>query len=315
MFNYRSLLVALFLMSILPAAHAQMSLERIRQVTVFPFHVSNALDKSAENAWWSFREKLTESKRFMVASKNFMQAKDVFQPRGELKPADVLILGRLLAADALITTFVVDQKLSMRVYETKNGLTLWSGDLEFHPAIQISKQLNDSVKKLLYDFLASIPYQGHVVTDAMIGRPAYSEGERLLFKADIGLGTQVTVGDSAQLVNVIVDKIRPVFQEGSSLEVYAEGKVVNIDKNIITVQVTRRQEDVEIRSDALLRIPDELRRIKEMFGLDDSSDQTLSARVVWGTDGELTPEQKEKKPLVTSLAWLGNIALVLLLAF
>ncbi len=307
-------LVALSFFS-LPLAYAQLTHERVKRVTVFPIHTPKELDAAAENSWWEFREKLTESKRFFVASKNFMQAKDVFQSRGELQPADALILGRLLDADALIVTYVVDRKLSMRVYETKNGLTLWAGDIEMHPAIQVSKQLGDSVKKLLYDFLATIPYQGAVVTDSIIGRPSYSEGEKLLFKADIGVGTQITVGDNVQLIRILVDKIRPVFQDGSTLEVFAEGKVVNVDRQIITVQVIEKQDRIEIKDDNLVRVPDELRRIKEMFGLNENSDKTLSARTMYGDSVALTTKQKATKPLVTSLAWIGNVALILLLAF
>ncbi len=96
--------------------------ELMRRLVVFPIQADTAVSKEAESTWWDIREKLTESRRFLVASKNFMQAKDVFQPRAELQPADVLILGRLLDAHALITTFLVDKKLSMRVYETQNGM-------------------------------------------------------------------------------------------------------------------------------------------------------------------------------------------------
>lgn len=296
-------------------SQAQVLQEKIKNISVFPIHVSKELATAAENSWWNLREKITESKRFFVASKNFMQAKDVFQARGELQPADVLILGRLLDADALISTYVVDRQLNMRVYETKRGLTLWAGEIEMHPAIQVSKQLNDSVNKLLYDFLSSIPYHGYVVTDSLIGHPSYSEGEKLLFKSDIGLGTQISIGDTVQLVRVVIDKIRPIFQDGSSLEVYVEGKVIAVDRQIITVQVIHKQENAEIKNDALVRVPDELRRIKEMFGLNEpAADKSLSARAVWGSD-ELTVAQKEKKPLVTSLAWIGNLAVLLLLAF
>lgn len=307
---------AVFVLTLLFAYQSQGQIlqEGVKRISVFPFHVAKELESTAENSWWDLREKLTESKRFFVASKNFMQAKDVFQPRGELQPADVLILGRLLDADALISVYVIDRQLSMRVYETKRGFTLWSGDIEMHPTLQLSKQLTDSVRKLLYDFLSSIPYHGYVVVDSIIGRPSYSEGEKLLFKADIGLGTQITVGDTVQLVRVVVDKILPVFQGGATVEVYVEGKIISVDRQIITAQVTHRQENAEIKPEALLRVPDELRRIKEMYGLNESAEKSLSARVVWGPS-ELTTEQKEKKPLVTSLAWMANFALVLLLAF
>ena len=103
-------------------AEARFEHERIHRMVVFPFKVESAeadhdLPKLAEDTWWKTREKLTESKRFLVASRNFMQAKDVFQPRGELKPADALILGRLLDANALVTVFLEQRtRLILRVY-------------------------------------------------------------------------------------------------------------------------------------------------------------------------------------------------------
>lgn len=297
-------------------AHAEVLHERVRRVTVFPFKVEGAeLNQVAEKTWWDLREKLTESKRFLVASKNFMQAKDVFQPRGELQPADAIILGRLLDANALISTFVVGRKISMRVYETKNGLTLWQGDVELHPALTVSQQFPDAAKKLLFDFISSIPYQGFVVVDNLIGRPSYYEGERLLFKADVGAGTQVTVGDTAQLIRVKGYRLKPLFQEGATIEYFVEGKVVNVDRQIITVQVTRKQEGSEIHEDDLLRIPDELRRLKEIYGMHEDPSKNVAISSIKSDNDELTERQREKKPLVTSLSWIANLAIVLLLAF
>jgi hypothetical protein len=310
------LLLSLLLFIYALPAFAQFQHERIRRITVFPLKVDNKeVEKIAEDVWWDLRERLTESKRFLIASRNFMQAKDVFQPRGPLAPADAIILGRLLDANALVTSYLVDRHFSMRVYETKNGLTLWGGDIDLHPALPISKQLPDAARKLLYDFTASIPYQGFVVVDNLIGRPSYSEGEKLLFKADIGVGTQISVGDTVQLVRMKADKMRPVFQEGASLEVYVEGQVIQVDRQIITVQVVRRAErDNEIRADALVRVPDELRRLKEIYGLSESNDSGLRVNVL-ENEKELSAEEAIRKPLVTSLSWIGNLALVLLLAF
>jgi hypothetical protein len=296
-------------------AHAELTHERVRRVTVFPIKVDKELDKAADETWWDLRERLTESKRFLVASKNFMQSKDVFQPRGELQPADAIILGRLLDANALISTFVVDRKLSMRVYETKNGLTLWSADIELHPAIPVAKQLNDACRELLYDFTSSIPYQGAVIVDNLIGRATYSEGEKLLFKADVGAGTQISTGDAVQLIRIKPDRLKPLFQDGSTVEVYAEGVVVAVDRQIITAQITRKLGDVEIKADALVRIPDELRRLKEIYGMQEDPEKNIGVEIYQDSDDKLTDSQKKTKPLVTSLSWIGNMALILLLAF
>jgi hypothetical protein len=309
------ILISLCLFILSTSVHADVFHERVRRVTVFPLKVDADNQSVAESTWWDLREHLTESKRFLVASKNFMQAKDVFQSRDFLQPADALILGRLLDANALITTFLVQRKLSMRAYETKNGLILWEGDIELHPAVPVSKQLPDAARKLLYDFMASIPYQGFVSIDSMIGKAWYMEGERQFFKADIGLGTQVTVGDTAQLIRIKAEKFKPLFQEGSTIEVFAEGKVTQVDRNIITVQVSRKLPGEDIAADQLVRIPDELRRIKEIYGMHESSDKNIDIQYFSGPKDELTTKEKEVKPLIASLSWIGNIALILLLAF
>jgi hypothetical protein len=296
-------------------AHAEYEHERVRRVVVFPLQADAEFSKETEETWWRLREHLTESKRFMVASRNFMQSKDVFQPRAELKPADALILGRLLDANALITTFLVDHKLSMRVYETKNGLTLWATDLELHPSIPVSKQIEDGSLKLLNDLIFSIPYQGFVIVDPMIARASYSEGDKQFFKADIGLNTQVAVGDSAQLVRVQASNLNPIFQQGLNVDVYVEGTVVKVDRQIVTVQVTRKGPKVEIKADALVRIPDELKRMREAYGMTEDPLKNIGVEMYRTKDDELTDKQKDRKPLITSLAFIGNIAAILLLAF
>lgn len=296
-------------------ASAQYKHERLRRITVFPVKVDVEIDRVAEEAWWDMRERLSSSKKFLIASKNFMQAKDVFQPRGELSPADVVVLGRLLDADALISTFVVGRRASLRAFETKNGLTLWKGDIDLHPALPVSQQLPDAVKKLSQDFISSIPYQGAVIVDSLIGRPSYQDGERLFFKADVGAGTQISVGDTVQLIRVTADKLLPVFQQGSTIEVYVEGQVTKVDRQIITVQVTRRQDNADVVADALVRVPDELRRMREMYGMSESSDKNLGVEALVYETQPLTTKQKETKPLVTALSWISNLVVVFLVAF
>jgi hypothetical protein len=297
-------------------ARAQYEHQRLQRLSVFPISVDNKeLEKVAEEVWWDLRERLTESKRFLVASRNFMQAKDAFQPRSELYPADVVILGRLLDANAVVTSFLKERRFSMRVYESRNGFLLWSSDVDLHPAVPVSKQMPDIARKLIYDFVSSIPYQGFVITDPAVGRASYFEGERLLAKADVGVGTQVTVGDVVQLVEIKATQIKPIFQEGANVEVYAQGRVVSVDRQIITIHIERgAKEKIEIKQGALVRIPDELRRIREMYGLSSDRDTTMSLDRLAGEE-KISEEKMKQKPLVASLSWIGNLALILLLAF
>ncbi len=320
--SFKTALAALVILPaiLLPSAKALAKFEhqRIRRIVVFPFRVDPTdkdLSKVADETWWTAREKLTESKRFLVASRNFMTAKEVFQPRGELKPADALILGRLLDADALISVFLDDRTLNMRVYETTNGLTLWSGQVHLEPAIPLARQFSDATEKLLYEFLAAIPYQGYVIVDPLINHPTYVEGGNLMFKAEVGLNAQITKGESVQLIRVGAEATNPVFQAAENIEVYAEGAVTSVDRQIITVAVTRRQLGAEIKSGALVRIPDEMQRLQKAFGVQEDVTKNLAVELYKVDDDQPTDEQKKRQPLVTSLAFIGNLALVLLLAF
>jgi hypothetical protein len=114
---------------------------------------------------------------------------------------------------------------------------------------------------------------------------------------------------------VKADKLRPLFQEGAAVEVYVEGRVLQVDRQTITVQVTRRQEGQVIEAEALVRVPDELRRLREVYGLHESSEKHISSEDIKGEELALTQEQKDTKPLVVSLSWIGNLALLFLLAF
>lgn len=56
----------------------------IRRITVFPIKTESFLTEAAEEAWWKMRETLTENKRFLVASKNYLVQKDVSESGGTI---------------------------------------------------------------------------------------------------------------------------------------------------------------------------------------------------------------------------------------
>src|SRR4051812_42407301 len=75
----------------------------LRRIAVFP--IADANVSTGEEAWWQMRELLTKDQRFFVASRRFMVNRGVFQPRKLLKPADAIILSKILDAQALVVTF------------------------------------------------------------------------------------------------------------------------------------------------------------------------------------------------------------------
>jgi hypothetical protein len=298
-----------------PLAEAQTEHALVRRISVFPMKVSKEFATTADEAWWQVREVLTENQRFLVASRNFLVQRDVFQPRQELKPVDAVILGKLLDANALVTMYLEDRTLSMRVYEGEYGRLLWSHDFKLHPSVPISDQLIGAAKKLIYDFIASVPYQGFVVIDPMNRAATYLDGRRQLIKIYLGGGVQVAVDDVAQIIRIDHDSVRPLFVPETIPEVYAEGKVVELQDDHVIVEVTRAAKSTPIQEFALVRLPSEFKRLNDIYRLRDP----LKAPI--GTEyysPEVTPVQQEmaeRKPLVTALTFILNLATFLLIAF
>jgi hypothetical protein len=193
------ILLSLFIFVLIQSsAHAAIEHTLLRKLAVFP--IASANFSNSEDAWWQMRELLTKDQRFFVASRRFMMNRGVFQPRKDLKPADIIILSRILDAQAIVVTFVQDRALKMRVYEGVNGYRLWEGDAEFHPALPINDQIVRVSSQLVASFINSIPYQGYQMTDELIGKPVYEEGEEKLAKVHVGGQLKLEVGDQAQWI-------------------------------------------------------------------------------------------------------------------
>ncbi|MGE4131220.1 MAG: hypothetical protein AB7F86_06250 [Bdellovibrionales bacterium] len=287
----------------------------LRRLVVFPIKVPQEMAAVAEDTWWEMREVLTRDKRFLVASKNFLMQKDVYQARSVLQPADAIILGRLLDANALVTAWIDDRTVNMRVYEGEYGRPLWEYQLVLQPSLPPSEQLKPTILKLMQNFVASIPYHGFVIVDPLKGKPVYQEGRRLLVKAEIGANSESDVGDPVQLIRVYSDNLKPLFTHGASVEVFAEGRVVEKVGQNIVIELDRLNRQNVIGEGTLVRIPKELKRLQQTYALQD----TLKARIdpEFFSPGMTAAKQEESetKPLVASLVFVANLAAFLLLAF
>ncbi len=296
-------------------ASAQTNHTLIRRISVFPIKTAPELSGIAEEAWWELREALTRDKRFLVASKNFLMQKDVYQAREVLSPADAIILGKLLDANAMITTWIDDRTLNMRVYEGEYGRPLWEYQLALQPSLPIAEQLQPAVVKLVNDFIASIPYHGFVVIDPLKGRPVYQEGRRMLVKAEIGLNAEVDVGDPVQLIRVYSDHLKPLFTHGASIEVFAEGRVVEQNRETLVIELDRVNRAAAIEEGTMVRLPRELKRLQQYYSLQDSLKTKIDPEFF--SPGMTSAKQnvEETKPLISSLLFIANLAAFLLLAF
>jgi hypothetical protein len=297
------------------AASAQTMHTLIRRISVFPVKTAPELAPAADEAWWELRENLTRDKRVLVASKNFLMQKDVYQARAELSPADAIILGKLLDANALVTTWVDDRVLHMNVYEGEYGRPLWEHQLTLQPSLPVAEQLEPAVVKLVNDFISTIPYHGFVVTDPLKGRPVYQEGRRLLVKAEIGVNAEVDVGDPVQLIRVYSDHLKPLFTHGARIEVFAEGRVVEHTGANLLIELDRMNRATSVEDGTMVRLPRELKRLEQMYSMQDTLNKKIDPEFF--SPGMTTAKQKveEQKPLVASLVFIANMAAFLLLAF
>lgn len=297
-------------------AFAQTEHQLIRKIAVFPVYTPASLEESADKVWWDLREFLTKDQRFLVASKNFLIQKDVFQPRQSLSPADAIILGKLLDADATLTTYLDDRVLHMAVYESEYGRPLWEHSLNLQPSLPIAQQLPAATLKLARDFMASVPYQGFVIVDPLKGAALYKDGRLPLFKAQIALNSEADVGDAVQLIHVASDNIRPLFSAGGArVEVYAEGRIVSKDRNTITVEVDRLTDPKAVKEGSLVRLPKELKRLQEIYSLSTGLKNRLGSAILANNMTATKQEAEEKRPLAASLTFIVNIAVFCLLAF
>lgn len=283
-----------------------------RRVVVFP--IGNANFSNSEEAWWQMREFLTKDQRFFVASRRFMVNRGVFQPRKTLKPADVIILAKILDAQAVVTTFLVDRSLNMRVYEGENGYLLWEGTAEFHPALPINDQLIRMSTQLINAFVLSIPYQGFQIVDEVIGKPVYEENGKRYAQASIGANSKIEVGDQAQWVKVSSDIGQAFFSTTTKITVVAEGKVTEIKGDKAVIEIEKIADLSDLKAEALIRFPKEINRLKDLYS-DNDKVSNLAPEYLSSELKNSEEFSKDHNTTSTFMVWLSGLAGFLLLAF
>lgn len=275
----------------------------VKRVVVFPFAVLNTKKEAVDKAWWAVREELTRSKRFTVASRFFLQKKEVFQERSLLDSVDVLLLGRLLESHALVTVFLEDQLLKMNVYEARTGRVLWKNSVFIESDLPLEDQLIKKAQKLTRSLVADFPYQGY---QAGLSQ----EGDVTIAKVFVGRNHQIQVGDDANWVLVKRDNFKPLFNSGSQSSVIANGKVINLEDEYVNVEVTSVSSQ-PLEKYSLLFFEKEYQRLQNEFSLNRSPEKQL----LQNANNFKAPEKKEvkNKSLVTVLSFLASFVLILAL--
>ncbi len=287
----------------------------IRRLAVFPFSVPQEMAVAGDEAWWQSREEFAATRRFLVGSKQFLIKSDVFQPRKELEPADAIILGKLLDAHALVTFQLIERRLIMTVYDGGNGSTIWRKGVTLHPSLPMADQLPQVAKRMVDDFVASIPYQGFTVVDSLIGQPVYEEGDVRLAQVDLGLKTGAQIGDLVQWIRIVPISTEPLFEGGSKTSVFAEGKIAKIEQGIAVVEIQRASSLSYLKEFSLVRVPSEADRLMKTYAIRDHPRATLTAELVAPEADPMQQISKERKPLATTLSIISSVAAFLLLAF
>ena len=293
-------------------AKADVAHHLFRKIAVFPIadtHVS-----SSEDAWWQMRETLTKEQRFLVASRRFMMNRGVFQSRRALKPADIIILGKILDAEALMITVLEDRTLKMSVFNAEDGSTFWQSKLELHPALPVAEQLIRASQKLVQDFLLSIPYQGFQIVDEVVGRPVFEVGEQRHAWIFHGANSGLAVGDAVQWVDVRGEAGEAFFNSSVSVQVIAEGKVVQLKGSQAEVEIEKARALADLHENALVRFPREMERLKSQFSSGEKGAQ-LSSEYLSSEMKSSSELEQGHHPAATVLAFIGNFAVLALLAF
>ncbi len=287
----------------------------IRRIVVFPIQAPEEFAQAAEEAWWDVRERFTANKRFLLASKYFMQKKDVFQPRGALTPADAIILGKLLDAHALVVTFMIKNSLKMMVYSGEDGSLFWRQQLQLHQSVRLGKQLSKAAVSLANDFVASFPYQGVQIVDPIVGQAVYDENSKLLAKIEVGAKTKIMEGDQVQWIKLTRINLEPLFAEGGRLNVVAEGRVLRLEGIHAIVEILRAKNAKELAEGDLARFPLELKHLKDNLALEEELQRKIEPEFISSELASLNSQRNKDRPLASSLAWISGILAYLLLAF
>lgn len=293
-------------------AQADLKHELVRRVAVFP--IADIVGGNADEAWWQMREVLTKDQRFFVASRRFMINRGVFQARKNLKPADAIILGKILDAQALVTSYVEDRRFFIKVFEGENGSLLWEGQIDFHPALPVQDQIVKVTQNMMSAFLSEIPYQGFTVVDPVKGKALFEESGRNMAWVFVGTGSGVEVGDPVQWIEIKAEPGKPQLKGGGQMTVVGDGRVVSLKDDQAQVEIIKIRDPADIFENSLVRLPKEVKRLKDSYG-DPLKDARLSSEYLMSEMKTVEDHEKRHSKTATSLAFIFNFAALVLLAF
>ncbi len=284
----------------------------LRRAVVFP--VAEIAQNQQEDAWWQMREALTKDQKLLVASRRFMINRGVFQPRKNLKPADVIILGKILDAQILITSFLEDRVLKMYAYEAESGYTLWAQEVNLHPVIPIQDQIVKASKNLIVGFMAAFPYQGFVLTNDKLSQTTFEKDGQHFAWVFAGTANQIQNGDLGQWVQVTTDSKDAVLNDSMKVTVVAEGEVVDIKDQMFLLKINKMTKVSDFQEGSLVRFPKEIARLRDLLQNEDKI-SSLGNEVLSSGMRDAADLQKGHQKTAVTMAFIFNIAAFILMAF
>ncbi len=296
---------------------AQIEHKLIRRVAVFPIDSPSRESKAAEEAWWKMRDLLAKNERFLVATKRFLLKNDVYQARKELEPSDVIILGKLLDAHAVVVTFIKDRKMSMIVYDGYSGLKLWERSLNFQPSQTMKEQIGPASERLMGDFISQVPYQGFQILDPVMKTSLVNEGDLKVARVNVGSNGDFNEGDEVQWIQIFHSSTLPLFESGAKMEVVALGKVLKYEEGVVTVEVLRSAGNKFLVEGALVRFPKQVKKLQELYAIEKGipSRLNLDTKLLSPEAAMEKEKEDEERSLSTVLSWVSSLAILLILAF
>lgn len=294
------------------------SLNLLRRWVVFPFAADSDLRSVADSAWWKTREVLTQNKKFLVASRQFLIQKDVYQPRKNLDPNDVMVLARLLDADVLVTGFNEAKKFQVNVYLAQNGMLFWSKIATFQPAVAPVEQFENLALKVFQELSSVIPYQGFTIIDPLIAKPVFEDGTKKLAIIDVGNTDGLSTQTDVQWVDVKIpshpEKDTPILGQ-SKMAVIAEGRITKIRRGTVVAEIIRATNMDDIKEKVFVRIPKIAEKVTEPFLSQTNKEKKdfilpeLSTTQIPAVSGDDGGQRKNTTIFGGLLSFLGILAL------
>jgi hypothetical protein len=300
---------ALFLLIFGFQVSASIEVPLVRKVAVFP--IAGAAGEAAEDAWWQSREVLTKDQRFYVASRRMMVNRGAFQPRRNLKPADAIILGKILDAQALMT-FQLDQRtLLMKVFESENGRLFYESKFDFHPVLSVNEQLKKAVNQLSEQFLKNQLFHGFVISNPLFKELIYEIKDKKVITVFKG-GFLLEPGDQVRVIKALAQNEGALVSAETRLEVIALGKVLSVAENEAQVELQQISSEEDLKEFSFVLFD---KYSKEFGYLEDKESSNLATEYLTSELKDINEVRASHGKTNSSLAWIFNLALLVLLAF